>query len=66
MAHDDEIKVYDLESKKMPYLYGTGLQLFVKALGWPVIGNLLIANLLQTAGIDDFRKKKICLWAAIH
>lgn len=59
MAHEEDIRVYDLESKKMPYLYGTGLQLFVKALGWPVIGKLLIANLLQTAGIEDFRNKKI-------
>ena len=59
MAHEEDIRVYDLESKKMPYLYGTGLQLFVRALSWPLIGKLLIANLLQTAGIDDFRKKKI-------
>lgn len=48
---------YDLESIQMPYLSGIGLKIFVKVLRMPVIGNLLIGNLLKTAGISAFREK---------
>ena len=50
-------KIYDLESVKLPYLRGAGLRLFVKTLEIPLIGRLLINNLMTTAGIADFRKK---------
>lgn len=53
----EETSKYDLESSQLPYLSGGVLKLFVKLLKTPVIGNLLIANLLKTAGIDAFRKK---------
>ena len=53
----EDTSKYDLESTQLPYLSGTVLKLFVKLLKTPVIGNLLIANLLKTAGIDAFRKK---------
>lgn len=52
-------KGYDLTSEKMPYLHGGALKLFVRILGWPVIGNLLIGSLLKTAGVADFRENKI-------
>ena len=51
----EDTSKYDLESTQLPYLSGTVLKLFVKLLKTPVIGNLLIANLLKTAGIDAFR-----------
>lgn len=53
----EDTSKYDLESTQLPYLSGGVLKLFVKLLKTPVVGNLLIANLLKTAGIDAFRKK---------
>ncbi len=51
--------VYDIESAQLPYLYGVGLKIFVRALRWPVLGRLLVDNLLGTAGIKAFRKKPV-------
>jgi Asp-tRNA(Asn)/Glu-tRNA(Gln) amidotransferase A subunit family amidase len=48
--------VYDLKSVKLPYLAGGLLRLFVSLLEGP-LSNLLIPNLLQSAGIDQFRKR---------
>jgi Asp-tRNA(Asn)/Glu-tRNA(Gln) amidotransferase A subunit family amidase len=50
--------VYDIKSAQLPYLHGLGLRLFVKAMRWPLIGRLLINNLLGTAGVKSFRLKQ--------
>ena len=50
--------VYDIESAQLPYLHGIGLKIFVRALRWPVLGPLLVDNLLGTAGIKAFRQKQ--------
>ncbi|MBN2043835.1 MAG: amidase [Anaerolineales bacterium] len=55
---DGNQSVYDIKSAQLPYLHGFGLRMFVKALGWPVVGRLLVDNLLATAGIKAFRQKQ--------
>ncbi|MEW5939902.1 MAG: amidase [Chloroflexota bacterium] len=52
----DSNSAYDLKSVKLPYLSGAGLKLFVSALEGP-LGGALIPNLLQSAGVAEFRKK---------
>lgn len=49
---------YDLKSVKMPYLSGAALKAFVRALESP-LGNLLIPNLLQSAGINGLRQRQV-------
>jgi Asp-tRNA(Asn)/Glu-tRNA(Gln) amidotransferase A subunit family amidase len=50
--------VYDIESAQLPYVHGIGLKLFVQALRWPIVGRLLVDNMLGTAGIKTFRQKQ--------
>jgi hypothetical protein len=49
---------YDLKSVKMPYLSGAALKAFARALEGP-LGNLLIPNLLQSAGINGLRQRQV-------
>lgn len=52
----DANSAYDMKSVKLPYLAGAALNMFVSALEGP-LGGALIPNLMQSAGITEFRKK---------
>jgi Asp-tRNA(Asn)/Glu-tRNA(Gln) amidotransferase A subunit family amidase len=54
----DNKNVYDLKSAKLPYLAGGLLSLFASLVEGP-LGRLLIPSLLQSAGIEWFRKQVI-------